>query len=90
MFKNAGEQIKKCAVSSFYIAVILYVIIAIYVWINVSVLAGVIVLVLGPAAAWFSSLILYGLGELIVNSKKQPEVSTIEKETVYEDELPEL
>lgn len=96
MFENVGEKIKSFARNSFAVAVIIYIIGAMALWIisidegNFFVWAGFILLIFGPASAWVTSLLLYGFGELVVNSKEKSGFATEENETICEEELPEL
>lgn len=96
MFERAGEKIKNWATTSFYVETIIYVIGAIAMWI-VSINDGVdyiwggfVLLIFGPLSAYFTSLLLYGFGELVDTNKKQLEITKMEKEVFSNEELPEL
>lgn len=96
MFENVGEKIKSWASALFYITTIISVITAIVLWATIEegepfyVIGGFIFAILGPLSAWFSSLILYGFGELITTTKKQLALSTQKPQPTINDELPEL
>ncbi len=96
MFENVGEKIKSFARNSFAVAVIIYIIGAMVMWMisiengNVFVWAGFILLIFGPASAWVTSLLLYGFGELVANSKEKSGLSAEENESICEEDLPEL
>lgn len=85
MFENSGEKIKQLAKIMFYVLTICFIIIGIsYFFIEVPeasmlnpeptpksfyVFIGLVFIFAGPFAAYASSLLVYGFGELVANSK---------------------
>ena len=68
MFSNIGGKIKTMMTINCWLLIILSLIIGISMLISGAVLSGVIVLIAGPIAAWESTSVLYGFGELVENS----------------------
>ena len=68
MYSNIGGKIKSWAVWVFIVEAIGAVIGGIALIANNDGLIGVLTIVLGPIAAWVSSWLLYGFGQLIENS----------------------
>lgn len=96
MFEQVGEKIKTWAMALFWISVMISFVVAIVLWATIEegepfyVIGGFMFAILGPLSAWFSSLLVYGFGELIVTTKKQLAISTKQQQTIADDELPEL
>ena len=68
MYDNIGGKIKNWAVWIFVVEAIAAVIGGIALIANNNGLVGFLTVVLGPIAAWVSSWLLYGFGQLIENS----------------------
>ena len=68
MFSNIGEKIKVLAVVCTIIGCVLSVVIAIVCWCSEIVWAGFVALILGCLVSWIGSFLLYGFGELIVQT----------------------
>ena len=66
-YDNIGGKIKGWAKWIFAIEAIATIIMGL-IFMGVSVLAGFLLMLFGPIAAWVSSWILYGYGQLIENS----------------------
>ncbi len=64
MFNNIGKKIKGLAKAYFIIVTALFVIMAIATMVA-SVLAGLLVLIVGTLVAWISCWGLYGFGEIV-------------------------
>ena len=69
-YDNIGGKIKSCAVWIFTVEAILAIIGGFMILLSDEdmILAGILVIVLGPIAAWISSWFLYGFGQLVENS----------------------
>ena len=69
MFKKIGSKIKGLAVAVFLVEAVTAAISGIAILADArhddEIMAGLLVLVLGPVVAWVSSWLLYGFGELI-------------------------
>ena len=86
MFENPGEKIKNIAKFLFYIATICFIIIGISFFFieeqlpslynpnptpkKVYIIMGILTIILGPLASYFSSLLLYGFGSMLTNTDK--------------------
>lgn len=71
MFKNVGEKIKSLAVFIFILLALIPVGIGLGMFNNEdTIIFGIVLLIGGPLIAWLLTLSLYGMGELIDNSKK--------------------
>ena len=68
MFSNIGGKIKTMMTVNCWILIILSIIIGIAMLVSGAALGGIIVLIVGPIAAWESTSVLYGFGELVENS----------------------
>ena len=66
-FDNIGGKIKNWAKLIFAIEAITAVIAGLVIM-NTTILAGLLVIVVGPIFAWISSWLMYGYGQLIENS----------------------
>lgn len=64
IYDNIGRKIKKLAIATFIVGAIAAVIEGLA-QINTDDVVGILTLFLGPVAAWVSSWLLYGFGELI-------------------------
>lgn len=89
MFDRIGSKIKTVAVVVTILGMIASVIGSIAIMVEDDFLKGLIVAVIGVAAAWLGSLTLYGFGELVENSgiiveylRLQKKDSEIKKEFV--------
>ena len=93
MYSNIGEKIKLLAKIGFIVEAIAIVIAGIGILLTddevINILAGVLVMAMGPFAAWASSWVLYGFGELIENSAKLVSNNKTNSPTSSND-LPEL
>ena len=75
MFERVGEKIKGWAIIVFTLMMIASFVLAIVSWATIEdgepyyVIGGFLYVIIGPLSAWLSSLILYGFGELIEESK---------------------
>lgn len=92
MFDNPGELIKKVAKIVFIIGIIITVISSIYVFLLYAriemgflrtIITSIVVLVIGLISSWLSTIVLYGMGELIDNSTKMIDaIYVIEKRNI--------
>ena len=92
MFDNPGELIKKVAKIVFVIGIIITVISSIYVFLLYAriemgflrtIITSIVVLVIGLISSWLSTIVLYGMGELIDNSTKMIDaIYVIEKRNI--------
>ena len=77
LYRNIGGKIKGLAVASAFFGAIGAFVLGIVLAITDSdlIIAGVIITFFGPIAAWVSSWVLYGFGQIICNLDKanQPE-----------------
>ena len=93
MYNNIAGKIKLLAKIGFIVEAIAIVIAGIGILLTddevINILAGVLVMAMGPFAAWASSWVLYGFGELIENSAKVASNNKINSPTSNND-LPEL
>ena len=69
MYKNIGGKIKHAAYIVFFLQIILYVVMG-WLLLSVDMISCLLVIYFGLLFSWFSSLFIYGFGELIdkVNS----------------------
>ena len=68
MFDNIGGKIKSLAKAIFIIETIICIIAGLVMLTEGSddlMIAGIVTMIVGPLAAWVSSWLLYGFGELI-------------------------
>ena len=65
LYENIGDKVKRLAKVVFAIESIAAIIYALVLMCTDAVLAGLIVLVVGPLVAWVSSWVLYAFGELV-------------------------
>lgn len=83
MYENIGGKIKKLSKAIAVIGIIIAVIAGFwYIADYDEILQGIFIIVLGGLAAWISSLLIYGFGELI------EKVSLIEENNRYDKALP--
>lgn len=83
MYENIGGKIKKLSKAIAVIGIIIAVIAGFwYIADYDEILQGVFIIVSGGLAAWISSLLIYGFGELI------EKVSLIEQNNRYDKALP--
>ena len=83
MYENISGKIKKLSKAIAVIGIIIAVIAGFwYIADYDEILQGVFIIVLGGLAAWISSLLIYGFGELI------EKVSLIEQHNADNNELP--
>lgn len=85
MYDNIGGKIKGLAKIIFIVEAIAAAIsgLALIVSNEETVFAGLLAVILGPVAAWVSSWLLYGFGEIV------EKVSEIERNTRGEEKKPE-
>ena len=72
MYKNIGGKIKHAAYIVFFLQIILYVVMG-WLLLSVDMISCLLVIYFGLLFSWFSSLFIYGFGELI------DKVSSIER-----------
>lgn len=93
MYNNIAGKIKLLAKIGFIVETIAIVIAGIGILLTddevINILTGVLVMVMGPFAAWASSWVLYGFGELIENTAKLVSNNKTNSPTSNND-LPEL
>lgn len=68
MFDNIGGKIKGLAKAIFIIATIIFIIAGLVMLSDggdTAMITGIVTIIVGPLAAWVSSWLLYGFGELI-------------------------
>lgn len=65
MYDDIGDRIKTLAKVIAWIGIIVSVVVGI---VTITTGIGIIVLILGPLLSWLSTLVLYGLGQLIENT----------------------
>ena len=65
MFNNIGSKIRGLAIGGFVIGALVSVIFGIVLLSIDATITGLIYLFIGPVVSWLSSLLLYGLGQLI-------------------------
>ena len=70
MFTNPGKKIKKVSIAVFWLAVLVYVVLAFTVGVDSGFGIFIILLVLCPLCAYLSTLFLVAFGELGENSAK--------------------
>ena len=68
MYDNIGGKIKNWAIWIFIVEAISAVIGGIVLIVNDNALLGFLTMILGPIAAWISSWLLYGFGQLVESS----------------------
>ncbi|MBQ7089981.1 MAG: hypothetical protein IJN82_02580 [Clostridia bacterium] len=82
MYSDIGSKIKGLAKACFIVEAIGCIIGAIAIFSTDAVdefaIVGILLLILGPLAAWVSSWLIYGFGELIEQCRK----TAIESETI--------
>ena len=76
MYDNVGTKIKNLAIGTFVAEMIASIIGGILLMVEVSIAIGLVALFLGIIVAWISSCILYGFGEIIV------ETSSVKQELI--------
>ncbi len=72
MFENIGAKIKTLATVIFWVEFISFLILSLIKMSGgggIGVVIGLLLLILSPIVAWFSSFLLYGFGELIDKTK---------------------
>lgn len=93
MYNNIAGKIKLLAKIGFIVETIAIVIAGIGILLTddevINILTGVLVMAMGPFAAWASSWVLYGFGELIENTAKLVSNNKTNSPTSNND-LPEL
>ena len=93
MYNNIAGKIKLLAKIGFIVETIAIVIAGIGILLMddevINILTGVLVMVMAPFAAWASSWVLYGFGELIENTAKLVSNNKTNSPTSNND-LPEL
>ena len=93
MYNNIAGKIKLLAKIGFIVETIAIVIAGIGILLTddevINILTGVLVMVMAPFAAWVSSWVLYGFGELIENTAKLVSNNKTNSPTSNND-LPEL
>ena len=93
MYNNIAGKIKLLAKIGFIVETIAIVIAGIGILLTddevINILTGVLVMAMGPIAAWASSWVLYGFGELIENTAKLVSNNKTNSPTSNND-LPEL
>ena len=67
-YDNIGGKIKGWAVWIFIVEAITAIIVGIALIVNDNALVGFLTIIFGPIAAWVSSWLLYGFGQLVENS----------------------
>ena len=72
MYKNIGGKIKQAAYIVFFLQIILYAVMG-WLLLSVDMISCLLVIYFGLLISWFSSLFIYGFGELI------DKVSSIER-----------
>ena len=70
MFENVGEKIKSLARLFAVIGIIASVIVAFVFFVNANFWTGLLIAVVGSFVSWGGSLLIYGFGELIVQTTK--------------------
>lgn len=72
MFDNIGEKIKTLAKVITWLGIIASVIVGLVLMVSnrYTPLPGLMVLILGGLVSWIGSFVLYGFGQLIVNTDK--------------------
>ena len=65
MFNNIGSKIRGLSIGCFVIGAVVSVILGIALLCNNATAMGLIYLFVGPVLSWLSTLLLYGLGQLI-------------------------
>lgn len=70
LFSNIGEKIKKLALATTIIGIIISLIYGIVMFVAHAWVTGVIVILAGGLASWVGSFVLYGFGEIIVYLKR--------------------
>lgn len=70
MYTNIGEKIKTLAKVLFVIGLVVSLIYGVLLLNSRDVLRGTLCIVIGGLSSWVSTFVLYGFGQLIVNSDK--------------------
>lgn len=71
MFANIGEKIKSVTVFFCVVGIIVSVLLGVILMMGGAVLPGLLTAVLGAIGSYLGSMVMYGLGELITESKRQ-------------------
>ena len=73
LFDNSGEKIKLLSVILFFINSAIWIALGIIALTRLGTKGyiGLIYILLGPILSWITSIMLYGFGEIISNSKKE-------------------
>ncbi len=87
MFKDIGSKIRGLAIGCFVIGAVVSVILGIVLLCNDATVIGLIYLFIGPVLSWLSSLLLYGLGQLIDDTAVIREVTVAMQSGNYETPL---
>lgn len=75
LFTNIVPKVKTLAVVQCWIGIILTFIFGLLVMCNDDeVIAGLIIMIVGPLSSWISALIQYGIGQLIENSDVRTQI----------------
>ncbi len=69
MFKHIGNKLKYFAIAFVCVGILISFVSGIVMCTRKLILYGILVMVLGSIFSWLGSLVLYGFGELINNSK---------------------
>ena len=69
MYENIGSKMKSIAKGLAIIGIVFSCISGIVFMFKMQLIVGLLIALLGSFASWFSSLTMYGIGELIVNSE---------------------
>ena len=67
MFTNVGGKIQALAFINCILGILTSIVYGLSACLRLSVLIGILVVVVGPLAAWLSSLFIYAFGEMVEN-----------------------